>query len=230
VLKLLQALDARGLTDDTVVVRTSDHGELAMSHGRMRQKFYNVYRETLSVPLIISNPRLFPEAQSTDALASLIDVVPTLASLTGVPEPEQYGFKGRDLSPILADPKTSVQDVLHFTYEDDVFPVKPADCIRAIVEREWKYAVYYDPFTGAPTEYELYDLTRDPLEMTNLAHASHRSPSSEIERARLHRRLVDVMDANGTAPDEIQWPDVTDYRPSTIDAAAGEHEDETTLV
>ena len=64
-----------------------------------------------------------------------------------------------------------MQDVLHFTYEDDVFPVKGADCIRAIVERDWKYAVYYDPFTGAPTEYEMYDLARDPLEMTNLAHA-----------------------------------------------------------
>ena len=129
-----------------------------MSHGRMRQKFYNVYRETLSVPLIVSNPRLYPQPQSTDAFASLIDVVPTLAAIGGTPEPEQYGFKGRDLSPILSNPKASVQDVLHFTYEDDVFPVKGADCIRAIVEPDWKYAVYYDPFTGAPTEYEMYDL------------------------------------------------------------------------
>jgi choline-sulfatase len=230
VLKLLNALDARGLTDDTVVVRTSDHGELAMSHGRMRQKFYNAYRESLSVPLIVSNPRLFPEPQSTDALASLIDVLPTLASLTDVPEPEQYGLKGRDLSPILADPSASVQDVLHFTYEDDVFPVKPADCIRAIVERDWKYAVYYDPFSGAPTEYEIYDLKHDPLEMTNLAHAAHSTAASEIERARLHQRLVDVMDANGTTPDEIAWPDVADYRPSTLAAAGSEHEEQTTLV
>jgi arylsulfatase A-like enzyme len=48
-------------------------------------------------------------------------VVPTLASLAGVPEPERFGFKGVDLAPVLADPKASVQDVLHFTYEDDVF-------------------------------------------------------------------------------------------------------------
>ena len=73
--------------------------------------------------------------------------MPTLAALAGTPEPEQYGFKGQDLTPILADPTASVQDVLHFTYEDDVFPVKGADCIRAITERDWKYAVYYDPFT-----------------------------------------------------------------------------------
>ena len=64
IVKLLDALDANGLTDDTVVMRTSDHGELAMSHGRMRQKFYNAYRETLSVPLIFSNPRLYAEPRT----------------------------------------------------------------------------------------------------------------------------------------------------------------------
>jgi arylsulfatase A-like enzyme len=212
--KLLDALDARGLTDDTLIVRTSDHGELGLSHGRMRQKFYNAYRETLNVPLIVSNPRLYPRPRTTDAFASLIDVVPTLAAVAGTPEPQQYGFKGHDLTPILEDPKASVQDVLHFTYEDDVFPVKGADCIRAIVEPGWKYAVYYDPFTGAPTEYEMYDLTRDPLEMTNLAHAAHRTPASDAERARLHRRLSDVMETNGTTPDEIRWPAVDEFPPA----------------
>jgi arylsulfatase A-like enzyme len=207
IVKLLDALDANGLTDGTIVIRTSDHGELAMSHGRMRQKFYNAYRETLSIPLIVSNPLLYPQPRSSDSLASLIDVLPTLATIGGVPDAEQYGFKGRDLTPVLSDPGAGVQDVLHFTYEDDVFPVKGADCIRAIVERDWKYAVYYDPFTGARPEYEMYDLAHDPLELTNLAHPVHRTPASEIERVRLHRRLVDVMRACGTMPDEIQWPD-----------------------
>ena len=214
ILKLLDALDARGLTNDTLILRTSDHGELAMSHGRMRQKFYNAYRETLSVPLIVSNPRLYPEPRSTDAFASLVDVVPTLAAVAGTPEPQQYGFKGQDLTPILSNPNASVQDVLHFSYEDDVFPVKGANCIRAIVERDWKYAVYYDPFAGAPTEYEMYDLKRDPLELTNLAHAAHSTPESETERARLHGRLGDVMRENGTQPDEIRWPGVEEFQPS----------------
>jgi arylsulfatase A-like enzyme len=150
---------------------------------------------------------LYPQPRSSDSLASLIDVLPTLATIGGVPDAEQYGFKGRDLTPVLSDPGAGVQDVLHFTYEDDVFPVKGADCIRAIVERDWKYAVYYDPFTGARPEYEMYDLAHDPVELTNLAHPVHRTPASEIERVRLHRRLVDVMRACGTMPDEIQWPD-----------------------
>jgi choline-sulfatase len=223
ILKLLDALDANGLTNDTLILRTSDHGELGMAHGRLRQKFYNVYRETLSVPLIVSNPRLYPEPLSTDSFASLIDVLPTLGIIVGA-EPQQYGFKGHDLTPILSDPKATVQDALHFTYEDDAFPVKGADCIRAIVERDWKYAVYYDPFTGSPTEYELYDLARDPLEMTNLAHATHSTPASDVERARLHGRLSEVMRENGTAPDEIRWPAVDDYRPATDVTVAGEDE------
>jgi choline-sulfatase len=224
ILKLLDALDANGLTDDTLIVRTSDHGELGMAHGRGRQKFYNSYEETLSVPLIVSNPNLYPQPESTDSFAGLIDVLPTLASVAGSSEPERYGFKGRNLTPILSDPKASVQDVLHFTYEDDVFPVKGADCIRAIVERDWKYAVYFDPFTGAPIEYELYDLANDPLEMTNLAHATHHTPAADAQRARLHRRLSDVMRACGTAPDEIRWPEVADFRPAPRIAVADEDE------
>jgi choline-sulfatase len=224
IIKVLNALDARGLTDDTLIFRTSDHGELGMSHGRMRQKFYNVYRETLNVPLIVSNPRLYPSPHSTDSFASLVDIVPTLAAIGGSPDAGRYGFKGRDLTPILSNPTATVQDILHFTYEDDVFPVKGADCIRAIVERGWKYAVYYDPFTGAPTEYEMYDLARDPLELTNLAHAVHRTPASDLERARLHQRLIDVMRQNGTMPDEIRWPEVHEYQPATTLTVAPEEE------
>ena len=214
--RVLDALDAKGLTDGTVIVRTSDHGELGMSHGCMRQKFYNVYRETLNVPLIVSNPRLYPQPQSTDALASLIDLLPTLATMGGVPEPERFDLKGRDLSPIIADPTAEVQDVLHFTYEDDVFPVDGADCIRAIVEPGWKYAVYYDPFTGAPTEYEMYDLARDPLEVSNLANAKHATAETDRERTRLHERLTRVMRENGTTPDEIVWPDAPATTPETL--------------
>jgi choline-sulfatase len=226
ILKVIDALDARGLTDDTLVIRTSDHGELAMAHGRMRQKFYNAYRESLSIPLIFSNPRLYPEARSTDSLASLIDVLPTLATITDVREPEGYDLRGRDLTPILSDPKAGVQDVLHFTYEDDVFPVKGPSFIRAITEEDWKYAVYYDPFTGEPPEYEMYDLVNDPLETLNLAHVKHATPSSDVERARLHRRLWDVMRASGTRPDEISWPEVEDFQPATQLAETDEAEDE----
>jgi hypothetical protein len=214
--KVLDALDANGLTAKTLIVRTSDHGELAMSHGRLRQKFYNAYRETLNVPLIFSNPLFFPTPQTTDAFAGLVDLLPTLATLAGVPEDARPPFKGKDLTPILTDPTASVQEYLHFTYEDDLFPVTGANCIRALVEKEWKYAVYYDPFKGAPTEYELYDLKHDPLETTNLAHFAHFKPEFAAERTRLHLRLTAVMRELGTLPDETRWPTAEEFQPLPI--------------
>jgi hypothetical protein len=214
ILKVLDALDANGLTEETLIVRTSDHGELGMAHGGMREKFYNVYRETLNVPLIISNPRLFPEPQTTGALASLVDVLPTLASIAGVEEPERYGFRGRDLTPILRDPTASVQDAVHVMSEDDTWPVRGADCIRAIVEKDWKYAVYYDPATGAEPEVEMYDLKHDPFEVTNLAHDEHWRPEYEAERVRLHQRLIEMMQEHDTLPEEIRWPSTEALTPS----------------
>jgi arylsulfatase A-like enzyme len=88
--KLGRLLAALGSADDpgslrarTVVVRCADHGEMGLSHGGLRQKMFNTYEETINVPLVFSNPALFADAAETDALASLVDVVPTLLSLGG---------------------------------------------------------------------------------------------------------------------------------------------------
>ena len=56
---VLDTLDAQNLLDNTLVIRTSDHGEMGLAHGGLRQKNFNVYEETLRVPLIYSNPRLW---------------------------------------------------------------------------------------------------------------------------------------------------------------------------
>ena len=68
----------------TVVIRVSDHGEMGLSHGGLRQKLFNAYEETLHIPIVISNPDWFPQAVQTDAMASLIDIMPTLATLANV--------------------------------------------------------------------------------------------------------------------------------------------------
>ena len=70
--------DPRSLRSRTVIARISDHGEMGLSHGGLRQKMFNAYEETIRVPLVFSNPLLFPAAVKTDAPASLVDLVPTL--------------------------------------------------------------------------------------------------------------------------------------------------------
>jgi hypothetical protein len=66
--------------------------------------------------------------------------------------------------------------------------------------------------------------------MANLVHASHRTPAADAQRTRRHQRLVEVMDVNGTTPDEIRWPAAGELQPSTNQSAGGEDEAETTLV
>lgn len=221
IMRVLDTLDETGRTEDTVIFRISDHGDMAMSHGRQRQKMYNVYQETLNVPFIISNPILFPSAQSTDSLASLIDLMPTLATIAGVERPDDWIFKGYDLTPIIQDPSATVQDFIHFTYDDLYFYVPGANHIRCIVETQWKYAVYYDIYDGTQPEYELYDLAADPWERVNLAFPSvvDSLPPDErwrvdVERQRLHDKLTRAMERLGTKPDMIIWPKSSGYDPT----------------
>ncbi len=189
------------LGEETVVVRFSDHGELAMSHGGLRQKAFNVYEETLRVPLIFSNPVLFPESATCAHPASLVDLVPTIAGLTGVTPPP--GLRGTDLSPLLRDPASGpVQEEVLFTFDDmhagtgrvrEVVPA--AGRIRCIREPRFKYARYFHAEGSFPAEYEMYDLVEDPDELENLAHPDHpRYGDGEVarERARLEAKLAEA--------------------------------------
>jgi arylsulfatase A-like enzyme len=82
---VLDSLEATGLLENTLIVRTSDHGEMGLAHGGLRQKNFNMYEESQRVPLVYSNPRLFPRPRTTGALVSHVDLLPTLASLFGAP-------------------------------------------------------------------------------------------------------------------------------------------------
>ena len=101
--RLLAALgdpaDPGSLRTRTIVFRTSDHGEMGLAHGGLRQKMFNAYEETLRVPLVVSNPLLFEGGAQTDAPASLIDLMPTFATLAGGDAGDHSGI---DLTPLLA--------------------------------------------------------------------------------------------------------------------------------
>jgi choline-sulfatase len=208
--RLLRALgdpgDPASLRSRTVIARISDHGELGLSHGGLRQKMFNAYEESIRVPLVISSAALFPKPRESDALVSLVDVVPTLLGLSGEPaDPER--FDGRDLGPILRGECESVRDAVLFTYDDHqagtAFQDAPGqpNRIRCVRDRRWKYAVYLDPSGETPPEYELYDLENDPNEARNLAGkitGRGRTAPAEAERRRLHRRLERACAASGT--------------------------------
>lgn len=204
IMTILDALDAHGLTERTIVVRSADHGELGLSHG-MREKSYTAYEEMIHIPLVISNPLLYPEPVETQAFYCHLDLLPTLAELAGVPELASHGL-GRSIVPVLRDPSASVQDSVLFSY-DDVFGLAagtPGANLRAVREQDWTYAAYFG-LDGSGIEYELYDLKADPLQLNNLLHGT---PVSGVraEWARLHDMLTRKLVEAANLPLGFPWP------------------------
>lgn len=109
---LLNELDNLGLTDRTIIVFTSDHGEAAGAHG-LHGKGPFAYEEGIHIPLIVSHPDV-GGGQSCKALTSHVDIVPTLLAMAGVSADRRGEFAGRDLpgkdlTPVLGG--ASTQDV-----------------------------------------------------------------------------------------------------------------------
>jgi choline-sulfatase len=204
---VLAALDSvstssgASLSDNTLVIRTSDHGEMGLAHGGLREKNFNFYEETLRVPLVYSNPRLFRRPRRSNALVSHVDFLPTLASLFAAPQSARSAWQGRDYSShILQRRAAPVQDYIVFTYDDYQSGqshgpyVPPPQHIVSIRETRWKIAQYYDPAGTVRPEWEMYDLATDPLETTNLARPGYpRTGAENAQLARLRRKLATVQ-------------------------------------
>lgn len=228
--------DPGSLRSRTLVFRCADHGEMGLSHGGLRQKAFNAYEETVHIPLVVSNPVLFPRPARTEALAGLIDVLPTIANIAGARLDGRT--KGRDLGPVIADradpdrhrlqradvdlgpitahpaPAGSVQDEIHFTYDDHQAATALQDVpgqpnrVRAVRTAGAKFALYFDPAGRKGPEYEMYDLERDPDESRNLVDRRTGQILSESDaalRSELGQRLDRLMAANGTAPEWWRW-------------------------
>lgn len=131
--RILAALERSGMADDTVVVFTSDHGDLVGAHGGLQQKWYNAYDEAIRVPLVVKGPGVSPVAGGITMPTSHVDLVPTLMGLAGIDveraadgvaehHDEVHPLPGRDLSPVIAgraDPAT-LASPLYFMTEDDM--------------------------------------------------------------------------------------------------------------
>ncbi len=231
---VVKALHTSGAMDDTVIIRTADHGEMGGSH-RAVGKGPMIYDEQLRVPLSISWPGRFAAGVRTPALAEAVDLVPTCLQLAGVPDPvSRYPWlRGRSLVPALEHPATERGKDFTLTTCDEVW--SPADFagqglpwkrhVRAAVSGHFKIARYV-AMAGKPQrektddqEYELYDLSEDPYELRNLARDPAYRPLLDDMLARLRElekeRLSPVqVPAYGNAslvepirPDPLGRPD-----------------------
>jgi arylsulfatase A-like enzyme len=180
--RILDALRASGKDRDTIVVFTSDHGDMFGDHGLMLKVSLH-YQACLRVPLFVSGPGI--AAGRTDALASSLDVCPTLIGLMGLRP--HYGIAGRDLAPLLDGSGGAVRDFA-LVEEEQMFPdpatSQPID-MRTVVTRNARLTVHH---ANEPVG-ELYDLENDPHEMRNLWD----DPAAASLRSAMMERLAYAM-------------------------------------
>jgi arylsulfatase A-like enzyme len=131
--RILDALEASGLAETTIIVFTSDHGELLGAHGGLQQKWCNAFDEAIRVPLLVSGPGIVPRLGGISTPTSHVDLIPTLLGLAGIDadgaaaviqatHSEVHPLPGRDLSGLFTAQasEAEVARPIYFMTEDDV--------------------------------------------------------------------------------------------------------------
>jgi sulfatase-like protein len=247
---VLDALAASPAFHNTIVIFSSDHGDMQGAHGGMHEKWHVAYEEALHVPFIVSSP-LLPDGERTlNIPTNHADLIPTLMRLAGIDQSEALAtlrdshsetrpLVGRDLSDSVRslDPDATSEPIL-FTTDDEISEgssrspspfqrlarkveiystvVQPSHIETVIAELDVqgeqhlvKFSRYHDNqqfwtvpgerderlqgrqtvtvTEPEPDEFELYDLTLDPYEQRNLAHATHADERSrDLQRRGEH--------------------------------------------
>jgi hypothetical protein len=161
--RLISTLEETGQDKNTVIIFTSDHGDMCGDHG-MRAKGCRFYEGLIRVPLIFWFPGRFRKGLVSKALVELTDIAPTLLDIAGGQIPSH--MQGRSLLPILEGRKNPdthrqfVRSEFYDTLESKELPPAFATMIRT---RDFKLVVYHGHVLG-----ELFNLSKDPNEFDNL--------------------------------------------------------------
>jgi len=196
--RLWKELDALGLSDDTVVVVTSDHGEALGEHGRIGHGTV-LHEELMRIVLLVRAPRVAP--QRVGQLACSVDVMPTALELSGVPLPASP-LQGRSLAPLLNGSK---QD-LTFAYGTAVTRPGQEMSWHALRSGPWRYVA--DDSEGRRW---LYDLRSDPgeerdvlAERSEIAERLAILLASRLRADQLLRRDVEAASKGELDPDMLR--------------------------
>lgn len=177
--RLLGALDELKLTDDTVVVYTSDNGYYLGEHCSGDKR--SLYDESLRIPLLVRYPRLFGKGKLVDDLVLNIDLAPTFLDLAGVKVP--VAMQGASWKELAAGRKpASWRSAFFAEYYKELGDVPTCYALRTTTHKLVKYP-------GHPEWTEVFDLAADPYEIKNLAADKQLSAKLEEELARLTKAL-----------------------------------------
>ena len=176
--RILDALEATGLADNTIIIFTADNGLAVGQHGLIGKQ--SVYDHSVHVPLIVCGPGL-PRGERRDALCYLFDIFPTVCDLGDFPCPPSV--EGQSLLPLFHNAELEGREALMFAYKDFQ---------RGIRTRQWKLILTH---VKGERHTQLYDLRNDPWETKNLAG----DPAQAGRVAELKGKLQALMTAQGDA-------------------------------
>ncbi len=161
--QILTTLERLNLANNTIVVYTSDHGDLMGDHG-MLLKGPCPYNGILNVPMIWKVPDVTTPAV-TDALASSIDISKTILNLLKIPEKNQPpDMQGVDLTPVLENSSKKVRDHCLVEHDEEIEMLKIEVRLRHFITEDYKLTVY----NGLKGYGDLFDRKKDPDELDNL--------------------------------------------------------------
>jgi len=176
--RILDALGRIG-SDNTLVIYTTDHGDMCGGHG-MIDKHFIMYDDVTRVPLTMRWPgHIEPNSRCDAFVAHSIDLATTFCEVADMPVPET--FRGKSFLPLLAGQQDNGRQDIFSMYHGNQFGLYSQRMVR---DCRWKYV------WNATAEDELYDLQSDPSELHNLAI----DPVYKDELTRLRYRLVDWME------------------------------------
>ncbi len=154
--RLIKLVEDAGQLDNTIIVLSSDHGELLGSHG-LYCKNYSGFEEVYNIPMVIAGPGI-ANGEVSDARVGLHDLCPTLLDLSGaaaIDVPDSISFAS-----VLSEPSATKNFCRGFAeYHDGRYRVTQ----RVVYDGQWKLVMNGFDFD------ELYNLDSDPYEMSNLA-------------------------------------------------------------
>lgn len=162
--RILDYLDEQNLTQDTLVIYTSDQGFFLGDHGWYDKRFF--YEESLRMPFLARYPKEIPPGSSDRNIVLNVDFAPLFLDYAGITAPlEMQGNSFRSI--LKSEDSTEWRTAMYYRYYD-----YPGDCnVHAhfgVRTTRYKLIYYYEP---GPEEWELFDLEEDPHELVNVYHS-----------------------------------------------------------
>ncbi len=190
--RLLKAVEEVGIKDDTIVVFTSDHGEMFGAHGRMKKNIF--YDEAARVPFLMRWPGKIPADCTSDACMSTVDIMPTLLGLAGVEVPKEV--EGMDLSHCAMKTPGPEPDAALLQNTGACASWEDGHEWRALRDKQYTYAIY-----RVDQQEMLFDNGKDPYQTRNLVG----DPQYDHDLTRLRRILKEKMESINDTFEKSTW-------------------------